>query len=208
MKKAKVITALALTVVMLMVMAGLAAAEPGGAASPSEVTVDLPNDTPTDITFQFWDLSANTVNQSRFYMWRDNNGDGVGDDLDGDGTPQEIPDDLCDDIEMSWDGTTYYTESLIVNIPPSAWDTIESGQPSASETRYTKTIKVRDANNGATINDRYFIQGSTGSSVVPVQVLTTNTDITPVPEFATIAIPVAAILGLLFFYSHRKRKEE
>ena len=31
---------------------------------------------------------------------------------------------------------------------------------------------------------------------------------TEVPEFATIAIPVAAILGLLFFYSHRKRKEE
>jgi len=29
-----------------------------------------------------------------------------------------------------------------------------------------------------------------------------------IPEFATIAIPVAAILGLLFFYSHRKRKEE
>jgi len=29
-----------------------------------------------------------------------------------------------------------------------------------------------------------------------------------IPEFATIAIPVAAILGLLFFYNRRKRKKE
>jgi len=29
-----------------------------------------------------------------------------------------------------------------------------------------------------------------------------------IPEFATIAIPVAAILGLLFFFNHRKRKKE
>ena len=29
-----------------------------------------------------------------------------------------------------------------------------------------------------------------------------------IPEFTTIAIPVAAILGLVLFYSHRKRKEE
>jgi hypothetical protein len=28
-----------------------------------------------------------------------------------------------------------------------------------------------------------------------------------IPEFTTIAIPVAAILGLLFFFNHRKRKE-
>ena len=30
---------------------------------------------------------------------------------------------------------------------------------------------------------------------------------THVPEFTTIAIPVAAILGLLFFFNHRKRKK-
>jgi len=29
-----------------------------------------------------------------------------------------------------------------------------------------------------------------------------------IPEFATIAIPVAAILGLVLFYNYRKRKEE
>ena len=31
---------------------------------------------------------------------------------------------------------------------------------------------------------------------------------TPIPEFSTIAIPVASILGLLFFFSYRKRKKE
>ena len=30
---------------------------------------------------------------------------------------------------------------------------------------------------------------------------------THIPEFTTIAIPVAAILGLLFFFNHRKRKK-
>ena len=30
----------------------------------------------------------------------------------------------------------------------------------------------------------------------------------PIPEFRTIAIPIASILGLLFFFNHRKRREE
>ena len=36
----------------------------------------------------------------------------------------------------------------------------------------------------------------------------TGKDLELIPEFTTIAIPVAAILGLLFFYNYRKRKEE
>ena len=31
---------------------------------------------------------------------------------------------------------------------------------------------------------------------------------TPIPEFSTIAIPIASILGLLFFFNHRKRREK
>jgi len=34
------------------------------------------------------------------------------------------------------------------------------------------------------------------------------TDVNPIPEFATIAIPVVGILGLFLFFNHRKRKEE
>ena len=30
----------------------------------------------------------------------------------------------------------------------------------------------------------------------------------PIPEFATIAVPVGAILGLVLFFNHRKRKKE
>jgi hypothetical protein len=34
------------------------------------------------------------------------------------------------------------------------------------------------------------------------------TNVNPIPEFATIALPVASVLGLLFFFNHRKRKKE
>ncbi|MBU4222558.1 MAG: PEF-CTERM sorting domain-containing protein [Euryarchaeota archaeon] len=30
----------------------------------------------------------------------------------------------------------------------------------------------------------------------------------PIPEFSTVAIPIAAVLGLVFLFQHRKRKEE
>ena len=36
----------------------------------------------------------------------------------------------------------------------------------------------------------------------------TGDDPEPIPEFSTMVIPVAAILGLLFFYNYRKRRRE
>ncbi|MEA2075430.1 MAG: PEF-CTERM sorting domain-containing protein [Euryarchaeota archaeon] len=33
-------------------------------------------------------------------------------------------------------------------------------------------------------------------------------EIRPIPEFSTIAIPVAAILGLMFLFNYRKRRRE
>jgi len=35
-----------------------------------------------------------------------------------------------------------------------------------------------------------------------------NVGFEAIPEFATIAIPVAAIIGLLFLFSQRRKKEE
>ena len=35
-----------------------------------------------------------------------------------------------------------------------------------------------------------------------------NIENTEIPEFSTIALPVAAILGLLFFFNHRKRRKD
>ena len=37
---------------------------------------------------------------------------------------------------------------------------------------------------------------------------TTKEASAPIPEFTTIAVPVAAILGLLLFFNYRKRKKE
>jgi len=43
-----------------------------------------------------------------------------------------------------------------------------------------------------------------------IDALDTNVDVSfkEIPEFSTIAIPVASILGLLFFFNHRKRRKE
>ena len=41
----------------------------------------------------------------------------------------------------------------------------------------------------------------------PLLVASEGGSFTTVPEFSTIAIPVAVILGLLFFFNHRKRKK-
>jgi hypothetical protein len=32
--------------------------------------------------------------------------------------------------------------------------------------------------------------------------------IVPIPEFSTIALPIAAVIGLVFFFQHKKKKEE
>ena len=49
--------------------------------------------------------------------------------------------------------------------------------------------------------------GDPDGSILTVNVAVVCVDI-PIPEFATIAIPAAGILGLLFFFNHRKHKKE
>ncbi|MCD4845403.1 MAG: PEF-CTERM sorting domain-containing protein [Methanosarcinales archaeon] len=43
-----------------------------------------------------------------------------------------------------------------------------------------------------------------------IDALDANVDVgfKAIPEFSTIAIPVLSILGLLFFFNHRKRRKE
>jgi hypothetical protein len=38
--------------------------------------------------------------------------------------------------------------------------------------------------------------------------ITAGAHVTAIPEFPTVALPVAAVIGLVFFFQHRKRKEE
>ena len=53
----------------------------------------------------------------------------------------------------------------------------------------------------------FTVTDSTGQSANDDATFTVST-CAPIPEFSTIAIPVASILGLLFFFNHRKRKSE
>lgn len=64
------------------------------------------------------------------------------------------------------------------------------------------------AKSGATVGAHYnlVIWNVGGGQLVGFSAGTV--DATNIPEFATIAIPVAAILGLMFFFNHRKRRKE
>ena len=61
---------------------------------------------------------------------------------------------------------------------------------------------------GTTYHYRAVIDYCYGTCYGADMTFTTKETSAPIPEFTTIAVPVAAILGLLFFYNHRKRKEE
>lgn len=195
-----------LGLIVMIAMMGTVSASPDGAASPSEIYVNIYTDVPTPITFQWWDLSTSTMDQARFQIFEDNNNDGVPDDLDGN-TVFGDAGDLTNKLMLSWDGITYTNAgSFSFNIPPNALDSVEVGQPTAEETRYTKTIWVKDANTGASIDDRFITIGSLGGATAYVQQVTTSTDVIAVPEFPTIALPVAAILGLVFIFQRRKEE--
>ena len=198
-----------LIAVAIIAMIGIVAANPDGSASPTEISVNINTDAPTSITFKWWDMSTSTMDQARFQIFKDNNNDGIPDDLDTN-TIFGDAGDVTNELELSWDGTagTYANSGLFAyNIPPYVFDNIEVGQPTGVETRFTQTVLVRDANTGATLNDRYIIIGSVGGATAFTHQVTTSTDIIPVPEFPTIALPVAAILGLAFIFQRRREED-
>ena len=189
MRKAKVITALALTVVMLVVMAGLAAAESLKVLDPatgaevsvielapgSSVTYDLKvgpflNNAPPNVTH--WLDNYTFVNSPI-------------------GQESDITVEYQEQSPMRPWGPALYV-----------WT-----QETASGTYETLKIKITlepTAPIGANYTIAIMDVGTGGSIDIGVA----SVGISSVPEFTTIAIPVAAILGLFFFYSHRKRKEE
>jgi len=184
MRKVKVIMALSLTVVMLMVMAGLAAATPVLYTCDSD-GVDKSSFGPTDELYVTGsDLGAGISNAKIFVVdntdtYSFNKGKpissfctvrytktGISTDTSGHFTPDPI--DVCNIADLEPDIFPWYYDVIF------------------------------DAD-GDGIYD--------GPSEDPVDKIGCY-GFEKIPEFATIAIPVAAILGLLFFYSHRKRKEE
>jgi len=178
MAKAKVITALALTVVMLMVMTGLAAAQSIQSCDSSGNTQDL-----FYSGQEVWvrgDNFTGSVTGNLYVTW---NG-AVS--KDGDPITQIVVGPIT---TTNWDGTPQKLGTVGNEIPhPSA-------PPPAA---YAFDIIFDDNQDG-----KY---NSTDGDLIDK--LDCSGFKTQIPEFATIAIPVAAILGLVLFYSYRKRKEE
>ena len=56
--------------------------------------------------------------------------------------------------------------------------------------------------------DEQYTNATQGTSIVVTQDSGEPVGIVPIPEFSTIAIPVASVLGLLFFFNYRRRRRE
>jgi len=186
MAKAKVITALALTVVMLVMMTGLAAADEADDATV--IIADDPIINPLDGTSVTSSTVSVTIlpqngNCTRFISVKTTN------------------ENLSAKVNGSNPGGSGIVDTgwQSINRGGIAYDAPDGGT-------YTFTVWVKGTEEGQ-INvadnqgNEYHEQGSGYDEAACTR------DVL-VPEFTTIAIPVAAILGLLFFYNHRKRKEE
>ena len=189
MAKAKVVTALALTVVMLVVMTGLAVAD--------DATVVITDD-PIINPLNGSTVTNTTVTVSNIW-WK------LGD-------PQ------IRHISVKTSNANLYAKVTGTDANGNNFDTgwttgaEDAGRVGANwtanssvATTYTFTLSVKGTQEGAvTVADNF---GTVFNSTAAADSASCTRQVL-VPEFATIAIPVAAILGLLFFYNHRKRKEE
>ncbi|HID20752.1 MAG TPA: PEF-CTERM sorting domain-containing protein [Methanophagales archaeon] len=109
--------------------------------------------------------------------------------------PNAVLEVLVDGKSTSWDYGTYYdgVQGIKIDYP------IEKG--------HTSIVIIRLAGVYSTDYVEWRIKASTdihsGTVWGPVVCATP----TPIPEFSTIAIPIASILGLLFFFNHRKGRK-
>ena len=180
MKKAKVITALALTVVMLAAMTGLAAATADMLSCDSSGSLKNTFSEGETVYVKGIDFGANTYT-GKIYVVGDQGGAWFA-------ASRTLPGDFLGSVTVSksvtnWDGAA---ESLGVvgsglgDIPfPADYDIVfdvgDDGWDPATSDMADKEVCV---------------------------------GFNTIPEFATIAIPVAGILGLVLFFNHRKHKKE
>ena len=179
MRKAKVITALALTVVMLTAMTGLAAAKPANVHITDDPIInplDGTTVTNTTVVVSHIDYRTHGDTHTRYISVQTSN-------------PNLYARITGNGVDTGWTNNTRVGGTYIAIKP----------------NNYTFTLSVKGTKEGqVTVYDN---AGSSYNSSAG-QDYASCTRPVEVPEFATIAIPAAAILGLLFFYSHRKRKEE
>jgi hypothetical protein len=77
--------------------------------------------------------------------------------------------------------------------------------PSAGTTEYDIQVEIMAA--AGTEGKGYIIYyKDVQSGLYDKATFTVQGQVTNIPEFTTIAVPVAAIIGLLFFFNYRKRK--
>ena len=179
MRKAKVITALALTVAMLVVMTGLAAAHPANVDITANPIINpLDGTTVTNTTTVTYNIDYKTHGSPHTrYISVETSNSNLYARITGNG------------VDTGWTNNTRAGGIYTAESP----------------NNYTFTLSVKGTGEGqVTVYDN---AGSSFNSSAGYDFASCTRNV-EVPEFATIAIPVAAILGLLFFYSHRKRKEE
>ncbi len=181
MRRAKVITALVLTAVMLTVMTGIAVAE--------EMSVD-PNklELVPGGPAQKFDVTISNFTESGIMRWiragvaaAHNGGD-------------------VTDLELQFKHPSAGTESGIYERG------VYFKWTNDSDPDYLE-LWVK-AKSGAPVGAEYDIIIWDLGWGTHIDVSAATVTATNIPEFATIALPVAAILGLLFFFNRRKHKKE
>jgi len=177
MRKAKVITALALTTVMLVVMAGLAAAA-NVHITDDPIINPLDGTTVTNTTTVTYNIDYNSH-----------------------GSPHTRY------ISVETSNSNLYAR-IIGNGVDTGWTNnarVGGTYTATSPNDYTFTLSVKGTEGGqVTVYDN----AGNSFSFSAGWDFAACTRRVEIPEFATIAIPVATILGLVLFYNHRKRREE
>ena len=96
---------------------------------------------------------------------------------------------------VAWDNN-FYRMTWPTPLTPGTYDLILDLNVSGTENYYVWTDIDNPGYGSENITDPIWT------------IYVTGDDPEPIPEFSTIAIPVAAILGLLFLYNYRKRRRE
>jgi hypothetical protein len=191
-KKTKIIAILTAFVIMTA-MAGIAAANPEGIGfSPLHAS-----DLPIDGTTYTYTLTVITTAADSHYL-----------EVNTDTSEMEVR--VVGPIAGAG-GYTAGATSWATTTPESMlWSATTPDETDG--TTYTFDLEVRAKNPPATESLAFKIivhdnEGTTYTTGVDEQATGTCHG-TTIPEFATIAIPAVAILGLFLFFNHRKRREE
>ena len=192
MRKANVITALALAMVMLVAMTGIAVAESIGIVPVIQPL--QPDQSPPDGGYSTYTVSVTGISYAA--GGNDHTIKAVTTAVAGGGS--------LDDLRFNFTHGT--SNSGWIN-SSDTWAWNDGGYTPASlilDVMDTSSVGVGDVTYQFKVYDSYNLPSFSISDTASGTAYGTGS----IPEFATIAIPVASILGLLFFFNHRKHKKE